>query len=68
MPPLPCNPTPRPCCAVLPLLPQAKEAQHAADQRRLAQHYQTQLAAAEGEIQRARAEGVRAGPGAGGGG
>ena len=33
---------------------QSKEAQHAADMKRLAQHYQAQLAAAEGEIQKAR--------------
>ncbi|PSC67427.1 afadin alpha-actinin-binding [Micractinium conductrix] len=34
----------------------AKESQHQADMRRMAQHYQAQLAAAEGEIQRAREE------------
>ncbi|PRW33828.1 Afadin- and alpha-actinin-binding [Chlorella sorokiniana] len=33
---------------------QAKEAQHQADMRRMAQHYQAQLAAAEQEIQRAK--------------
>lgn len=33
---------------------QAKEAQHQADMKRLAQHYQAQLASAEGEIHRAK--------------
>ena len=37
----------------------AKEQQHQADMRRMAQHYQAQLAAAESEIQRAQAAQVR---------
>ena len=42
---------------------QAKEAQHQADTRRLAQHYQGQLAAAEAEIQRVKAQGQEAAQG-----
>lgn len=38
----------------LKLYLQSKDAQHAADVKRLAQHYQAQLAAAEGEIQKAQ--------------
>lgn len=53
--PLPPLPPTHPPSPTLPLgLPQAKEAQHQADMRRLAQQYQGQLAAAEQEIQRAK--------------
>ncbi|EFN57131.1 hypothetical protein CHLNCDRAFT_51197 [Chlorella variabilis] len=42
---------------------QAKESLHQADMRRMAQHYQAQLAAAESEIQRAKAQQAEAAQG-----